>query len=321
MHPFLLGVKMKLLFVEPQFKERIWGGRKLETVLDYQIPKGLIGEAWVISGHHHGQSKILNGSYKGQYLGDVYQAHKKELFNDDPSKTFPLLVKILDASKDLSIQVHPDDAYALEYEHEYGKTECWYVLGVEKDTKIIDGHTANSKQEFIEKIEKNDLSLWHEREIKKGDFISIPARKVHAIGGGALIYEVQQSSDTTYRIYDYDRVDQQGKKRELHLKQALDVIHIPDIVESNQTKVFETPEAKRFTYLENEYFKVSRLELDGTYQCSTDQYMLISILSGSGRINDQAVKQGDHIVVCDIHGLDNVNYTGSMALMITERVV
>lgn len=311
---------MEILFLEPQFKERIWGGRRIETVLNYKLPDGVIGEAWVMSGHPHGQTKIINGPYKNHFLGDLYLSHKG-LFNDDPSAVFPLLIKILDANQNLSIQVHPNDDYANKVGHPYGKTECWYVLDASDDTTIIDGHLAINKDEFIDKINHNDLSLWHYKALKKGDFISIPAGKAHAIGSGAIIYEVQQSSDLTYRIYDYDRKDNSGNKRELHLKEALDVTLIPDPIVEPHIDVERINHTTVFTYLKNEYFQVQRMEVNQSYQFQTDKYLLISILNGSGMINGQQVKQNDHLVVCDIHKLEDMTITGDMELMVTQRVL
>ncbi|BCR36178.1 type I phosphomannose isomerase catalytic subunit [Mariniplasma anaerobium] len=162
---------MAIIFLEPVFKERIWGGKRIKDVFNYDIQKDKIGECWAISGHDNGSSMVISGNYKGLNLKELYDKHKKELFNDDPSAKFPLLIKILDADDDLSVQVHPDDAFALSHENEFGKTECWYVIDAKKDAKIIDGHLATSKTEFIQKIKDNDLSLWHYRSIKKDDFI------------------------------------------------------------------------------------------------------------------------------------------------------
>ena len=192
----------KIVFLEPVFCERIWGGRNLES-FNFDIPKGNIGEAWVVAAHDNGSSKIVNGELAGLTLKEAY-AKNPQLFTEKKYDKYPLLIKILDASDNLSVQVHPEDDYARVNENgELGKTECWYVLDAKKDSKLIYGHTAKTKEEFNDKINREQWQeLFIEEEVKAGDFFYIPAGTLHAIGEGILIYEVQQNSDTTYRVYD-----------------------------------------------------------------------------------------------------------------------
>lgn len=310
---------MEIIFLEPIFKERIWGGTKLKEVFKYPSDGNHVGECWAISAHKNGSNRVKNGIYKGITLDELYQSHKKELFNDDSSPFFPILIKILDANDDLSIQVHPDDAYALEYEKDFGKTECWYVIDAKANAKIINGHNATSKTEFIKKIKENDLSLWKYRSIKKDDFISIPAKKVHAIGSGVLIYEVQQSSDTTYRIYDYDRVSKDGTKRDLHIEKALNIIDIPskdDVVVENK---IQTSSFDLYEYIKNEYFELKRVDVKDVYTFKSKQYHLCSILDGYGKVNGYELKKGDHFIMLGNKIERDISFVGKMKLMITKR--
>ena len=202
-----------IIFLEPVFAERIWGGRNLEK-FNYAIPEGNIGEVWVIAAHENGSSLIKNGELKGLTLKEAYEK-RPELFTKKKYDKFPLLVKILDASDYLSVQVHPEDDYARVNENgELGKTECWYVLDAKENAELIYGHTAKTKEEFNRSIDEEKWDdLFIREKVKKGDFFYIPAGTLHAIGAGNLIYEVQQNSDTTYRVYDYDRTDKDGNKR------------------------------------------------------------------------------------------------------------
>lgn len=311
---------MKILQLQPIFKERIWGGRKLEKVFNYIIPNGHIGECWAISGHQNGSSKIISAPYDHLTLDQLYEKYNVDLFNNDKSEKFPLLVKILDANDDLSIQVHPDDDYAKINENDLGKTECWYVLDANDDAKIIDGHTANHKEEFLKRVENNDLTLWHEKHIKKGDFISIPSKKVHAIGKGSLIYEVQQSSDTTYRIYDYDRIQQDGSKRQLHLNKALDIIDIPSTFMDPTIQVEQKPHLVKTSFIKNDYFEFDLLELTDSIDLMIDRYQLCSVIEGEGLINENLhVSKGDHFILCDIQEGQKINIKGHMKLTMIQR--
>ena len=188
------------LFLKAQMHDKIWGGTKLRDEFGYDIPTETTGEYWAISAHPNGVSIVDNGTYKGQGLDKLYREHK-ELFGNPKSEVFPLLTKILDANDWLSVQVHPDDAYALEHEGELGKTECWYVIAADEDSEIIYGHNAKSKEELAKMIEAGDWdNLLTKVPVKAGDFLYVPSGTMHAIGKGILILETQQSSDTTYRV-------------------------------------------------------------------------------------------------------------------------
>ena len=292
----------KIIFLEPVFCERIWGGRNLEE-FDFSIPQGNIGEAWVIAAHDNGSSKITNGDLAGLTLKEAYEKHPS-LFTEKVYDKFPLLIKILDASDNLSVQVHPEDDYARVNENgELGKTECWYVLDAKEGAKLVYGHTAKTKEEFNDKINREQWQeLFLEEEVKAGDFFYIPAGTLHAIGEGILIYEVQQNSDTTYRVYDYDRIDKDGNKRELHIEKTKDVTKVPFEKVTTSLKT-EKLEGATVTYLADErYFSVFKVEVEGQVSLEkTRTGNLFTVLNGSGSVeidgNIYDVKKGDSFIL------------------------
>lgn len=215
-------------FLKPVFHEKIWGGTKLHDDFGYDIPSDHTGECWAISAHPHGPATVENGPYAGMTLDQVWAQHR-DVFGNAKGDVFPLLTKILDASEDLSVQVHPDDAYAAEHEHELGKTECWYVIAAEPGATMIYGHHAKTREQLAEWINNGEWDkLLRRVPVKAGDFLYVPSGTIHAVGKGIMVLETQQSSDTTYRLYDWDRVDKTtGKKRELHLQQSIDTTNVP----------------------------------------------------------------------------------------------
>ena len=291
-----------IIFLEPVFAERIWGGRNLEK-FNYAIPEGNIGEAWVIAAHENGSSLIKNGELKGLTLKEAYEK-RPELFTKKKYDKFPLLVKILDASDYLSVQVHPEDDYARVNENgELGKTECWYVLDAKENAELIYGHTAKTKEEFNRSIDEEKWDdLFIREKVKKGDFFYIPAGTLHAIGAGNLIYEVQQNSDTTYRVYDYDRTDKDGNKRELHIEKTKDVTTVPfEKVELDQES-YEVGNIKVTQLAEERYFGVYKIEVSGEAELTkNDTGNLFTVLEGQGRIKVEDtmydIKKGDSFIL------------------------
>ncbi len=303
LHNGVLIMYNEPIFLQPEFKERIWGGSKLKEIFNYAIPSHETGEAWSISGHTNGPSKILNGELEGQTLAEAWEKHR-ELFGNEEGQEFPLLVKILDSKKDLSVQVHPDDQYAREIEGEnYGKTECWYVIDCEEGSEIIFGHHAESKDQLTEMVKDGRWDqLLRRISVKPGDFFYVPSGTIHAIGAGIQILETQQSSDITYRVYDYDRVGKDGKKRELHLERSLAVTNVPhEDPQINRAQVLEAGLTKE-TLVEENYFSVWHWELDGKSPViEPTSYLLVSVLSGNGKIeisgNAHSFTKGDHFIV------------------------
>lgn len=314
--------KKDVLFLEPVFHERIWGGTKLAEHFGYEIASELTGECWAVSGHPNGQSIVKNGSFAGKLLGELYK-EEKGIFGNHESDRFPLLTKILDANQNLSVQVHPNDKYASENENgEYGKTECWYVIDCEKDAEIIFGHTAETKKEFVERINSGE---WQELltrvKVKPGDFFYVPSGTIHALCSGVLILETQQNSDTTYRVYDYDRQDKKGNTRELHLEKSINVSTIPhepiDVVHN----ITKSAGATITRFVESEYFTVYKWEVDGTYSAKHEKHFLIgSVIAGSGELKvDERVhllKKGDHFIIPS--GLEEFTVVGRVEMIISH---
>lgn len=216
---------------DPILKERIWGGEKLKTVLNKNIPSKITGESWELSTVEGDVSIVSNGEFKGSTLIELIQKYPDEILGTNVyqrfGKQFPLLFKFIDAREDLSIQVHPNDELAKKRHNSFGKTEMWYIMQADEDSRIIVGFKKQSNQEeYLKNLkDKSLLSILDEVPVKKGDVFFLETGTVHAIGAGIVLAEIQQTSDITYRIYDFDRVDAQGKTRELHVDLALDAIN------------------------------------------------------------------------------------------------
>jgi mannose-6-phosphate isomerase len=294
---------MEPLFLKPVFKERIWGGSVLKEDFGYVIPSEKTGECWAISAHPNGVSIVENGPFSGMTLDTLWKEHP-ELFGHPKEEVFPLLTKILDANMDLSVQVHPDDAYAKVHENgELGKTECWYIIDCKEDADMIFGHNAQTKEEFNQLVEEGKWSdLLCRVKIKPGDFFYVPSGTIHALCEGTLVLETQQSSDTTYRVYDYDRRDDHGNLRELHLEKAMDVTRIPHRTEENGITVETKGDATVTTFIQSEdFFSVYQWKVKGTASFSSDQkYLLVSVIQGDGELIHDEVSyplvKGTHLI-------------------------
>lgn len=293
------------IFLKPVFQERIWGGRKLKTEYDYEIPSDKTGEAWVISAHPNGPSVIENGPLKGKTLKEAWEKNG-ELFNKttDNDEAYPLLVKILDANADLSVQVHPDDTYAREVEGQpYGKTECWYVLAAEPGAEIVFGHHAAAPNELEQMIDDENWDSFLRRvKVEPGDFVYVPSGTIHAIGQGIVILETQQSSDITYRVYDYDRTDAEGRKRELHLEKAKQVSTVPHQEPELDQYESVTDDLVMKELVENDYFAVSHWKLSGeAQQALTNDFLQVSVISGEAVLEVRGkrfdIKKGMHFIL------------------------
>jgi len=224
----------------PILKERIWGGTKLKSELNKAITSNSIGESWEISTVENDVSIVANGSFKGKDLNELLGEYPVEILGTKVyatyGKQFPLLFKYLDAREDLSIQVHPNDELAMKRHHSFGKTEMWYVMQADQDARLIVGFKEKeTPEQFLKNVkEKTLLGILDSKKVHKGNVFLLNTGTVHAIGAGNLIAEIQQTSDITYRIYDFDRVDAHGNKRELHLDLALEAINY-DRVEAQKT--------------------------------------------------------------------------------------
>lgn len=292
------------LLFEPVLKDYLWGGRTLESQLGRTLPPGIVAESWEVAAHPDGATVVTNGSFAGRTLVSVHEELGLELIGTNSMWAqergkFPLLVKLLDANDKLSVQVHPDDPYALEHEgNELGKTEMWVVLHAEPDAAINLGVKAGTTRErFAAALEDGTLeSLLHILPIKTGDAVCIPSGSIHALLGGALIAEVLQNSNTTYRVFDWNRL-RDGKPRELHVDKALDVINFdqvePDLPVPQQVGGFDNG-AERYLLCENRYFRTERVRLSAgdTFNgiCDGSTFEIWGAIDGRAEINGVALE-------------------------------
>lgn len=305
---------MEILYLNPVFKQMIWGGSRMRDEYGYDIPGDNTGECWAVSAHPQGDGTIACGEYVGKKLSELFEEHR-ELFGNIGGDRFPLLTKIIDAEGDLSIQVHPDDAYARVYENgSLGKMECWYILDCKEDATIVIGHHAKTKQELEDMVkEAKWKELIREIPIRKGDFFQINPGCVHAIKGGTMILETQQNSDITYRLYDYDRL-QDGKLRPLHIKQSLDVIKVP--FEEVRQEAGENKTANDWfeQLITCEYYTVWKAELKGMKKLVQDQKFLIgSVIEGEAVMNGKQIKKGEHFIIPA--GMEEVTLEGEASFI------
>jgi mannose-6-phosphate isomerase len=310
----------KIIRLEPIFKYRVWGGTRLKEYFGYEIPTDKTGEAWVISAHKNGDCLIKNDEFKGKTLSWLYENHR-EYFGNVEYKEFPLMAKLIDASNDLSIQVHPDDKYAHFVENaQLGKTEAWYIIDCNKDTVLEYGHNANTKEELVEYIHKGK---WDEllkfEPIKKGDFFYIPSGTVHAICKNTLIYEIQQSSDLTYRLYDYDRVDKNsGEKRELHIEKAINVMKVPCGHENNIMPIVEKGAGYvKIKYVDSKYFKTVKYDINEYANLEYKaNFALVTVIDGKGTLDGEEIRKGDNFIMP--FGYSNFEVKGKISFIVSS---
>ncbi len=290
-----------LLFT-PVLKDYVWGGRNLETLLGRDLPPGKIAESWEIAAHKDGASVVENGRFAGQTLPQVHAQLGLDLIGTNSQWAqergkFPLLIKLLDAQTNLSVQVHPDDDYALAHEgNELGKTEMWVVLHAEPDAAIILGVKAGATPEnFRQAIAAGELEPYlHRLPVQTGDFVCVPAGTLHAILGGALIAEIQQNSNTTYRVYDWNR-QVAGQPRPLHVDKALDVINFAQVepVLSEPKRLVHEAGLRRYQLCANPYFVTERVEMAGgtvfNGRCHGATFEIWGCIAGSAAVNETSL--------------------------------
>lgn len=310
----------ELLWITPIFKEMIWGGDRLRSEFQYDIPSDHTGECWAISAHPNGDCSITSGSYKGHTLSQLWEM-KPELFGQVKGDRFPLLVKIIDARQDLSIQVHPDDAYARVHEHgSLGKTECWYVLDCDEDARIVIGHHAKDHEELEQMIRGE---LWDEFvriiPIRKGDFFQIDPGCLHAIKGGTLILETQQNSDITYRVYDYGRLEN-GNPRTLHVEQSIDTIVAPFTKEQSQITTESLEGAVHTHFITCPYYSVDKYDIHGSFTHEfISSFTNVSVIEGEGSVDGHPVRKGDHFIIP--HSYGNCTFKGEFSMICSKQEV
>lgn len=289
--PFLLA---------PAYKDYLWGGSRLNDDFGKKIESDPLAETWECSTHPAGQSTVASGELKGQTLGDVLKEFP-EFLGTHPLQTtegepvLPILVKLIDAYKDLSVQVHPDDEYAKKHENDLGKTEMWYVLQAKKNASILYGFNQDMDKERVRASLKDGSILRYLNKVPahKNDLFYIETGTVHAIGAGVLVAEIQESSDVTYRFYDYDRVDKHGNKRELHIEKALEVTNYKSSAEPKQPmRVLKYKSGYASELLTRcKYFQVERMLLNteihrefASYQTESNSFHALLCTDGCGTL-------------------------------------
>lgn len=280
---------------DPVFKDYPWGGRNLETIFGRQLPPGIVAESWEVAAHPNGSSTVDNGPLQGKTLPEVMELLGEELVGEHSSAAlargrFPLLVKLLDCRQWLSVQVHPNDAYGLAHEGEWGKTEMWVVLHAEPGAELIYGFAQGmTKEKYAEAIggDRSAEGL-HRVKVKPGDVIFVPAGAIHALGPGIIVTEIQQNSDTTYRIYDW------GRPRPVHIQQALDVLDF-NLIEPQpvKPKVVLDEEGFQVEQLAScPYFETERLTMPAGYEffglCDGTTFELWAAIQGRATIYSDA---------------------------------
>lgn len=299
---------MEMVKLSPFVADNIWGGTRLITEYGIKTDKDPAAEAWVLSCHPAGPSTILNGEFAGKTLQEIYLADKSICGKKgEKYEIFPLLIKFIDAKRDLSIQVHPDDEYAMRVEGEYGKTEAWYILDCEPGAELILGFNRNVTVDEFKKAAQSDemMSICNRVKVKKGDVFFIESGTMHAICKGILLAEVQQNSNTTYRIYDYGRLGKDGKPRELHVDKAADVTKLcpPSIPDSSKRETEKFDNATRSKLTSCDLFTMYELSIDGDYSSVSDADSFVSLLclEGSGEVKSGneslTMKKGESLFI------------------------
>lgn len=292
----------------PILKEKIWGGQKLKTLLNKESNSAVVGESWEISDVEGDTSLVNNGRFKGKSLKQLLELLGPDLIGKKNYKRFgnkfPLLIKFIDAKEDLSIQLHPNDELASKRHNSFGKTEMWYIMDADKDAELIIGFKEDiSKETYVESLKNDTLTdLLNYENVKEGDAYFISAGKIHAIGAGVLIAEIQQTSDQTYRVYDYNRKDAQGNLRELHTELSIDAI---SYVKQDDFKVGYGQEENVSNPMVNcPYFKTNFISLNKNIKLDVsdrDSFTIYMCLDGDVKIANDfgsiSIKKGETVLV------------------------
>ncbi len=281
---------MAIVKLRPAFKDYLWGGQKLKEDYNKETSMNPLAESWEVSTHLDGPSMIVGGIHHDKTLREYIEIMGRQVLGTNGQKfdEFPILVKFIDALQDLSIQVHPEDKYALEHENEYGKTEMWYILEAEPNAKLYYGTKEEiTKEEYAASIADNTiLDKLNHVNVTKGDVIFVEAGTIHAIGAGIVICEIQQNSNTTYRVYDFDRKDAQGNTRELHVEKALDVSTLTPL---NTSFKAQGELVDHGTYTTQElvscdYFTTTKVVMDGAMEYNLDDTSFEAIIILEGQL-------------------------------------
>lgn len=294
------------IFLQPVFKDYIWGGQKLKNIFGKKVQnEECTAESWEVSTNKNGETVIKNGEFEGQTLTQVFsnQNLRKAIFGTKciDLAEFPLLIKFIDANKSLSVQVHPDNEYAMKHENSLGKTEMWYILDCEPGAQIICGVKEGVTKEQLKECMNSEkiAECLNYVDVEKGDAIYIPSGTIHALLGKTLVAEVQQNSNVTYRVYDWGRIGKDGKPRELHVQKALDVIctdKTPQIkkIENNCSKV---------NVAKSEFFTTNKINVQDKFEeeISEESFIVFNVIEGTGTLKlanqNYEIQKGDSFLV------------------------
>ncbi len=308
------------IFLSPAGKDYLWGGDRLKTEYGKRFNLIPLAETWECSAHPDGPSVVINGMHRGKTLIEVIQEHPEYLGTKcNPDDGFPILIKLIDAAKDLSVQVHPDDEYAKEREGDRGKTEMWYILDAKEGAELVYGFEHPVDEQMLRNaVETGDLAKHlHRVKVHKGDMFYIPAGTVHAIGAGILLAEIQESSNLTYRVYDYNRVGADGKKRELHFDKAVKVMNMNPAGEIRQKGrlIRYYPGCSREVICRCQYFEAERIQCSGSlsFTVMDESYQVLLCVNGHGKLEDGIFEKGQCILLPA--GLGRMEITGQCELI------
>lgn len=316
---------MEILKLTAPCKDYLWGGNRLREEYGKKSDADKIAESWELSCHKDGESVIANGKDEGKTLTQYVAENKAALgTNCERFEYFPILIKLIDAKDNLSVQVHPNNDYAMRVEGEYGKTEMWYIVDCNEDAKLIYGFEKEiSREEFAKRIEENTLlEVTNNVPVRKGDVFFIEAGTLHAIGSGILIAEIQQNSNTTYRVYDYGRVGADGKPRQLHVEKAVEVTELcPPKYDTKPEGSAEKIDGGEKTLLRScEYFNVNKIKVESevTFSATEKSFNSILVLDGQGEVGGIKAEKGDSFFIPA--GFDNYNVKGNLEIIVTDII-
>jgi len=305
----------------PILKYRMWGGAKLKSVLNKNYQEESIGESWEVSQVPGDVSVVSNGDFQGQSLTELIEKSKGDLLGNKVhqkfGEEFPLLIKYIDAKTPLSIQVHPDDETARKRHNSFGKNEMWYVMQADTNSELIVGwDNPLDRETYLKSLEEGTiLESMHHETVHAGDTFYIPTGRVHAIGGGVLLAEIQQTSDVTYRVYDYDRVDAAtGKKRDLHIQESAEVMDFE--LQDNYKTQYQTDKNKSTELVHSPYFHTNIIKLEGEMHmdlCDRDSFTIFMAVEGNARINEVSLNYGETVLIPNI--LNELKITGKGKLL------
>lgn len=315
---------MEIIKLKPAFKDYLWGGTKLKMSFHKTTDLDIVAESWEVSTHKDGASIIENGVYQGKTLNEYFDLAGHDVLGSKGKafEQFPMLIKFIDAKGNLSIQVHPDDAYAKKVEHEYGKTEMWYILEAEDGASLYFGvNKTVTRDEFKAKIEDNTvLDVLKQVPVHKGDVFFIEAGTIHAIGEGIVLCEIQQNSNSTYRVYDFGRVGADGKPRELHIEKALDVSNLSPVdSDFKPCGTWNTHMDYKLIMLGTcEYFTSYLYDVESSCTINVDEtsFASVVVVEGEGTIGNLTFVKGDSFFLPS--GIQKVEISGNCEFVLAK---